>query len=202
MRWYLRKTFWLKVAAVIMSIVVAFVALLSYPQLFFHWSVSANNLILYSDQPFTPEAGKKVLELAYSKLSTSPIYITNDHYRVFVCNARWRQRLFFLNNYGVGGVNYYPITSNMFIRGSIIDQDRVVSPSGKLVDADRPLDYYVAHEITHTLDKKAVGWFHHEKLPRWVREGYPDYVGKGSTFNFADAKKQFLAGVQEMDPQK
>jgi hypothetical protein len=198
----LMKRFWLRVALVPVVATLAYAGLLAFPEPLFYWSIRAADLTLYSDRYFPPEAGRRVLELTHAKLASSPLFRAGDHYEIFVCNARWRQRLFFGLNYGVGGLNYYPITSNVFIRDSLIDQDRVVAPSGKLVGPDRPLNYYAAHEITHTLAKRAVGWYCHFKLPRWIREGYADYVGKGSSFKYADAERAFASDAREMDPQK
>ena len=36
-------------------------------------------------------------------------------------------------------------------------------------------------------------------MPQWVREGYADYVGKGRSFDYAEARRAFLAGAPEMD---
>jgi len=36
-------------------------------------------------------------------------------------------------------------------------------------------------------------------MPQWIREGYADYVGKGSDFNYAEACAAFLSGAPEMD---
>ena len=174
-------------------------ALLCYPQSFFAQSIEHQNLILYSDHPFNPEAGAQVLALAYQKLSASPLFSAKDHYSIFVCHARWRQRLFFNRVYGVGGVNFYPLTDNIFIRDSIIEENRLIGPSGKVVASDRPLDYFIAHEITHALTGKAIGPLRYYRLSEWVREGYADYVGKGEAFKYDEALRAFLANAPEMD---
>ena len=187
---------------VIAGMCIFYLILLCFPQPFFSWSVSANNLTLYSDQPFSSEAGKKVLELTQAKLAASELFLSQQHHTIFICNARWRQRLFFNYNYGVGGVNYYPITSNVFLRDAIIEENRLISPSGNLVPANRSLDYFVAHEITHTLTGQAIGGFRFYQLSEWVREGYADYVGKGASFNYEEARKAFLADAPEMNWEK
>jgi hypothetical protein len=64
---------------------------------------------------------------------------------------------------------------------------------------DRTLDYYVAHEITHQLTGQALGPARYFQLPRWVREGYADYVGKGNSFQYSEARRTFLARAPEMD---
>jgi len=177
-------------------------ALLCFPQPFFRSSVQADNLALYSDQSFAPDAGKKILETVEAKLAASPLYSSTERHSAFICNASWRQRLFFNRNYGVGGVNQYPLTTNIFLRDAVIEENRLVSPSGNQVPGDRTLDYFIAHEITHTLTVRAIGSLRYYKLPQWVREGYADYVAKGGAFDFESARNAFLAGAPEMDWQR
>src|SRR5215469_7613072 len=102
------KKAWLRILAIVILTACFCWALFGYPQPLFHWSVGAANLTLYSDRAFDEEAGKRVLEMARAKLSASPLYSADESHSAFICNARWRQRLFFTRHYGVGGVNYYP----------------------------------------------------------------------------------------------
>lgn len=173
--------------------------LLTFPNAFFYTSVSANNLALYSDQPFAPEIGRQVMEKVAAKLTASPLYSAGQTHAVYICNARWRQRLFFTYVYGAGGVNYYPVTTNVFLRDSLIEENCLIGPKGKRVPGERTLDYFIAHEITHTLTGQAVGGVAYHRLPQWVREGYADYVGKGAAFNYDEAQRAFLAGDPKMD---
>ena len=189
----------LKIALGCFVAIVLLWGLLSFPKAFFHTSARANNLALYSDQPFASERGKQVMEKAVAKLSTSPLYSAQQDHTVFICNARWRQRLFFTYVYGVGGVNYYPFTTNVFLRDSIIEENCLIGPSGQRVPGERTLDYFIAHEITHTLTGQAVGGVAYHRLPQWVREGYADYVGKGAAFNYDEAWRALLAGDPKMD---
>ena len=196
------KKFWLRATAALLGTLALYWALLCFPQPFFRSSVSANNLALYSDQPFSAEEGKKVLETVEAKLAASPLYSSEQHHTAFICNARWRQRLFFNCSYGAGGVNQYPLTSNVFLRDAVIEDNRLIGPAGKQVPGDRTLDYFITHEITHTLTVQAVGWFDYYNLPQWVREGYADYVAKGGAFNYDEARRAFLADAPEMDWKK
>lgn len=193
-----KKTF-LKLVMGIAGAVAGILFVLSVPHPFFRSSVSAKNLTLYSDQPFAPESGQRILELAEAKLSKSPLYSAQQKHLVFICNARWRQRLFFTYVYGAGGVNYYPFTTNVFLRDSIIEENCLIGPKGNRVPGERTLDYFVAHEITHTLTGQAIGGIPYQWLPQWKREGYADYVGKGDSFNYDEAKRAFLANDPKMD---
>ncbi len=195
----LNQKLWLKIGAAVVAILVLIGVLLNVPQPFFHTSVSAKNLTLYSDQAFTTESGQRVLELAEAKLATSPLYSAAQKHLIFICNARWRQRIFFTYQYGVGGVNYYPFTTNVFLRDSIIEENCLLGPNGNRVAGERTLDYFIAHEIAHTLTGQAVGPIDYHRLPQWKREGYADYIGKGVAFNYDEAKRAFLANDPKMD---
>jgi hypothetical protein len=158
--------------------------------------------VLHSDRPFSEAAARRVLQLAEAKLAGSPLYSGQQVYNIYLCNARWRQMLFFNKDYGVGGVAPYPVTSNVFLRGASVEDNRLISPRGAPVTGDRTLDYFIAHEVTHQLTGHAIGPLRYARLPQWVREGYADYVGKGSSFNYDEARRAFLAGAHEMDWKK
>ncbi len=194
-----KKKILLKIGVAIIAIVALLLVLPSLPQPFFHASVNAKNLTLYSDQPFAPAAGQQVLQLVEAKLAKSPLYSAEQKHLIFICNTRWRQRLFFTYVYGVGGVNYYPFTTNVFLRDSIIEENCLIGPGGNRLPGERTLDYFITHEIAHTLTGQAVGAIDYHRLPQWKREGYADYVGKGAAFNYDEARRAFLANDLRMD---
>jgi hypothetical protein len=181
---------------------VSLLLLICFPRPLFAHSISFEGLTLYSDKPFVPEAGTQVLAMAKAKLVRSPLYREGEEHAVFICNERWRQRIFFTYVYGVGGVNYYPITTNVYLRDADIAANRLIGPSGQPLAADRSLDYFIAHEITHTLTGRRVGGLGNRKLPRWVREGYADHVARGTTFDYASAVRALAAADRTMDYEK
>ena len=176
-----------------------YAALLSVPQPFFAHSVRAEDITLYSDRPLTEAATRKVLLSSLGKLTKSPLYAAHRGARVFICNERWREALFFNKHYGVGGVSPYPFTTNVFLREASFADNRLISHRGFPVPPPRTLDYYIAHELTHELTGRTVGPLRFYRMPQWIREGYADYVGKGDTFQYEEARQAFLSGVPEMD---
>jgi hypothetical protein len=83
--------------------------------------------------------------------------------------------------YGAGGVNFYPITRNVFLRNSDIDADTLYGRSGRPSEKPRSFTYYATHEIGHTLTAERLGILHlwNFRLPVWIREGTADYIGLG-----------------------
>jgi len=104
-------------------------------------------------------------------LAASPLYDGQAEFDIYICQSDWRQRLFFNLSYGVGGVALVPVTSNVFIRNSSIEENRVIGNSGAKVPCDRTLDYFIAHEIAHVLTWRKTGTIGYFLLPAWVREG-------------------------------
>jgi hypothetical protein len=182
-----------------LGLFAAYALLVCVPQPFFSHRVKAGGLTLYSDGPLQPAAAERVLALAGERLEKCPLYAAHPEAEVFICDARWRQRLFFNTRYGVAGVSLYPITHNVFLRDALVEQNRLISPAGKPVSGARTLDYYIAHEVTHELTGRRVGPVTFVRMPQWVREGYADYVAKGAGFDYAGTRTAFLAGAPELD---
>jgi len=188
-----------RMAFLTITIFAGYTLLLCVPQAFFSYSVRAEGITVYVDRPTSDSAAREVLRLSLQKLATSPLYRRNPAASVYVCNSRWRQLLFFNKYYGVAGLSPYPLTTNVFLRDASFENNRLISPRGVPVPGDRTLDYFVAHEVTHELTGRLVGPWRFYQMPQWVREGYADYVGKGASFNYAVARRSFLAGTFEMD---
>jgi hypothetical protein len=192
----------LRIAALTILLFAVYALILCIPSPFFGHSVRAHSLVLHSDRRFSELDARHILELAETKLASSPLYSNQQDHHIYICNSRWRQMLFFNKDYGVGGVAPYPVSPHIFLRNASISDNRLISPHGKPVPGDRTLDYFIAHEITHQLTGRAIGPARYARLPQWVREGYADYVGKGTPFNYVEARNAFLAGAPEMDWKK
>jgi hypothetical protein len=177
----------------------AFVLAISFPQSFFVTSANAGNLTLHSDRPFLSADGERVLRLAQTKLAATPLYVGQQEHHIFVSHSAWRRMLLLSHAFYAGGINYYPLTTNVFLRGANIELNRLKAPSGNPVPGSRTLDYYIAHEITHTLTGQSLGVINYYQLPRWKREGFADYVAKGSSFDFAEAVRALRKNDWRMD---
>jgi len=109
-------------------------------------------------------------------LDRSPLKASAHEYRLYVTNARWRQRLFFIPNRGAWGLAYaYPLGGRAFLTGADFAAGRVVH-WGYVGTPPRTLAYLCAHELTHIIAAEHVG-LRRFLVPRWAWEGLADYVG-------------------------
>ena len=162
----------------------------------FEHSVSHANLKLYSDLPFDREKGLKILKEAERRLSASPIYEMSHPHLGFVCNTEWRSEYFLQGKAKYGGLNYFSIAPHVFFARSRVDDDMMLSPENRPIAPPRTFTYYVVHEFTHSVVSHAVrekGW---RPPPKWLSEGYPDFVALGPGFTFEAA----MANYKNRDP--
>lgn len=173
---------------------------LAYPEPFFAYHTERGNLTLYSDRPFDAAKVQTVLARIEARVRTSPLDDGAAN-TILVANADWRQRLFMNVVYGVGGVNFYPLTRNVFLRNANIEQDQLIRPNGTPAEAPRSFTYFAAHEIGHSLTGARLGAAHlwNWRLPQWIQEGYADYVGLGGDVDIDALYRQYRAGDRMMD---
>lgn len=178
-------------------------ALLACPDLLFSYYTQRGRLELFSDQPFDSARAQALLANVDARLAKSSLNDTNTH-RIFICNADWRQHFLFNYAYGAGGVNFYPLTRNVFIRNADVDTGTVYGASGKPAEYPRTLAYFAAHEIGHTLTGEYLGISHlwNWRLPVWIREGTADYIGLGGDVDLSKLEARYRAHDPAFDPKK
>ena len=156
-------------AAVLLGATIA--GVLAYPQPFFAHRVAEGRLELYSDRPFDANAGRAILADVEARLDRSTLNDRRPH-RIFIVNAEWRRRLFFLWGYGAGGINFYPVAGGVFLRQADVEAGRLLKSDGTHVAPPRTLAYYAAHEIGHDFIAERIGAIANWRLPVWIREGH------------------------------
>jgi hypothetical protein len=173
---------------------------LCYPQPWFPHHAHLGRVALYSDQPL-PAAITPILATVNRRLAASAIDDPTLTHQVFLCSDRRRFAFFTNVRYRVGGVNYWYLNRNSFLRPAHVEANRLIGPSGREVPGDRTLAYFITHEVTHGLTVARIGRRAFWRLPAWVTEGYADYVGKGR-LDVPAALAELKASAPEMDPQR
>jgi hypothetical protein len=164
----------------------------------FPYRTQCDRIMLRSDEPFNEAAARSVLAAASAKLRSSAFFRPDISYTVCVCNSSWRRKFFFLVQSRAGGLHYY-FADTVFLSGAKIEENRLVSPSGRLILGDRTLDYFITHEVGHALAEKAVGVWQYHRLKDWIKEGYVDYVARGSALKSVKNRSDFLIESAEMN---
>lgn len=174
----------------LISTVVAYVLLLSFPQALFAHEISYRNLTVFSGEPLDQNI-YAVLDRVESRLATSEINNQEVKPRIFLANSFSFYSFLSLylgsNSFGKG---YAALpTSNIFINKSDLAKDLVFRNAP--ANNERSLSGVIAHETTHLLIKKKFGYWRNLTMPTWKKEGYAEYVRGGSTLPYETGVKMW-----------
>jgi len=183
----------------LLAATVIYALLLTYPQPLFAYELRHAGVALHADRPI-PDAMRVTLEGVRARLDRSPVAEPGRVQDVFVCMSGWRFALFARQHYRVGGIANVYVGQQVFLRASDMDHDRLIGPSGQPVAADRPLSYFITHEIMHIEQGRRLGRLGYLRLPQWIDDGYADYVARD--IDLGQALQGFKAGARELDPSR
>ncbi|WP_093558045.1 hypothetical protein [Pseudoduganella namucuonensis] len=187
--------------AALLLLLLAYLFLAANPEPMFKFRTTYQNYHVWSDRPI-PAGITGVLDDATRRWRTSTLYDSRTRVNIFFCYEPWR--LWFYGgrfDASMGGAAAGIVVENVFIRASDIAANRIYSPGpGPIADADqRPLSYFIAHEVTHSDVARRFGRLMMLRYPMWLVEGYADYVGKGGDFDFDLNHKLFMEGDRAMN---
>lgn len=152
--------------------------ILAYPGMFFAHARGNEAITFHSSTPLPPEA-VTVAEEVFVALENTPLGTLTHPVDIYMVDEGWPVRLFFAGSPSASGLTYPVIsTRNVFLRYVDLPNDRL-SFRGQSVPPPRTLSYYLIHEITHLMLAKYVGRLAIVDVPRWVNEGFADYVALG-----------------------
>jgi hypothetical protein len=156
---------------------ISFGTLILWPAPLFAYSLQVGKITVASDRPIPAVGGEHFLQDCEKLLERSPLKAERREYRLYVTNANWRKRLFFLLSPEAWGLAYsiYPFGGNAFLTGADFDAGRVVH-WGYVGTPPRTLAYLCAHELTHVIAAEHLG-LKRFLVPQWAWEGLADYVG-------------------------
>ena len=169
-----------KIILGILCIGFAYALTLCFPEFAFKNKLTIGFVTVYSDEEISIPEMTAILQTAESRLQKSVLYKPSTHQRIFIANNPIRWRYFTNINYKVGGINYVPLRHTIFLRKVDVKNNRLYGPSGKISGGDRTLDYYMTHEMTHTLEYQSMPRYKYPVKTNWVLEGYCEYVAHDS----------------------
>ncbi|HUL44045.1 MAG TPA: hypothetical protein VLY03_06770 [Bacteroidota bacterium] len=177
----------------ILGLLAIYLSFIVYPNVLFGHTLKYGHFNVHSTTAFGNNI-QTILDDAEKRLSASEIYNQNFTQDIYLCNgytlysflAPMSRKAFACN---------YPFINTIFIAHSDIEKNEAY----KYDEQDnyvRQLSQLIAHETTHTLIEKRLGFWKYRVLTTWKNEGYCEYIGYNSVDALKDAR-QFLATHKE-----
>lgn len=142
----------------------------------FRHSIVVDGMTIYSTEPI-PASAEKLLASVRDRLAGSPFWDPSHRFSVFVCNSPELYTTLTLTNRQSFAVS---LRVSGWIVIASADFDKNLSRAYKPAQNRRKLTGVLTHEMAHQLLDRKYGAF--ARIPRWVSEGYCDYLAGESSF--------------------
>ena len=150
-----------------------------FPYFFFSHKIEYKNYKIYSTSSISKNISN-VLNRVDNLISASELYTTNIEHRIFICNNLNLYTFFAPMARKAYGCNYR-MFGNIFVANCRIEKDIAFSNRNK--NNKRSLSGIIAHEVTHSLINKYMGWIKNKMLPKWKEEGYCEFIAQESSID-------------------
>jgi hypothetical protein len=181
---------------IIVATLVGYVLLLTFPQVLFAHEISYRNFKVYSREPLDQHI-YTVLDRVEDRLAVSEINNQAVKPRIFLTgSSSFYERLSLYvggNSFGKG----YALlpTNNVFINRSDAQSDLVFRSAP--ANNQRSLSGVIAHETTHLLIRKRLGYIRNVVLPAWKKEGYAEYIAGETTLDYETGIRMWKANPND-----
>ena len=147
-----------------------------YPQPLFGHQLDHKGITLYSTQPIPVDKGEELLSQIRSEISVSEIHDSKKKFEIFICNSKELYTFF------------GPLvrdTFGFFYLNTIIAHADLETNMAKAYRANhntRSFTSVATHEICHEMIRDKFGFLSSHTKPKWLQEGYCEYIAKESSF--------------------
>jgi hypothetical protein len=162
-----------------------------FPQMIFAHSVEAGGIRLYSMSAIREQAGP-LLEQVQARLARSELYQPGDTFKVFVCNSKTLYMLLAPGHRQAFGVSM-PVTDKIILADADLRDN--VAKAFRPTWNTRSFTGVVTHEIGHSLVRHRISVLASVRLPRWLSEGYSEYLAGEGSYPEADGDRMIAAGT-------
>jgi hypothetical protein len=170
-------------------VMLAYGTILAFPEPLFAHKYSYKNFCIYSRSPLDDRI-RVELEVVSQRLAASELNDPKITHRVFVTGSpSWYA--FFNGPYRGAMARNYEFNNSIFVPQLDLSRGLVVHFDGRTA----PIPEILAHEMTHTLERKRLGIINLWRAPFWKNEGYAEYIGNPRTVPITD-DLQVLDGLR------
>lgn len=175
---------------IVIGIFIASGLLFAFPQILFSCEIRHGNFVVYSTEKIHSDI-HFILDSVTRNLKTSVFYQPDLHQEIYFCNDRW---LYSCICFPSGKTFAGNFMKRVFVARADVSGNRAYR---QMDHKTRTLVNLITHETVHTLIIDEIGFYRDMNLPTWQKEGYCDYIARGSTPSFAEGISELCAGTNQ-----
>jgi hypothetical protein len=157
------------------------------PQLLaFPHQTRSGDSVVWSETPIDQEALDRVIARAERLVAASPIANAEESRHIFLTQDSWRWVWLANTSRGAFALTRH-LGHNVVVNRGDLAADRVVND--RKIGGSRRLSSVIAHEMTHGVLLRRFGIVATAMKPRWLVEGYCDYIAGESALTAAEVRQ-------------
>ena len=149
-----------------------------YPQPLFGYQFDHEGITLYSTQPIPLDKGEVLLSQIRTDIGASEIHDEKQKFKVFICNHK--SLYTFLGPLSRDAFGFTSMARKIIIARADLESNKAMAYREE--HNARSFTSVVAHEIGHEMIKDEFGFLTAHTAPKWLNEGYCEYLSKESSF--------------------
>lgn len=158
-------------------ILLLYLGVMFYPQPLFGHQLEHEGITLYSTDPIPTERGKALLSQIRSKIRFSKLHNERQEFQIFLCNGKPLYTFFSpLSRSGFGQTSVF---GNIIIADANLDTN--IATAFRDEYNERSFVGVATHEIGHEMIKDEFGLLSAYRAPKWLNEGYCEYISGESS---------------------
>jgi hypothetical protein len=169
-----------RVSTPIAALLGTYILLVLFPQPLFAHTVEYQNFRIHSHD-LIPANIYPLLDEVTQKLVRSELKSPARVHKIFLCSSKREFAFFAPHRRSATSLNYQ-LGHNIFVAPTDIKENRV----GYRGHYGSTLTWIVTHEIVHSLEQDAIGFWPALALPFWKPEGYAEFISEESGINLRD----------------
>ncbi|MBU3991697.1 MAG: hypothetical protein KKA12_03995, partial [Alphaproteobacteria bacterium] len=162
------------------------------PLLLFPYKTELRGFTVRSELPLSRAELEPVLADAERRIATSPLARGKQPRNLYLTIGTWRWNWVALTQRNNFAVSRFLTDSIIFNR---TDVARNIVHSRRQIGSTRALSSDIAHEVAHGMIRHHFGMLTALTAPKWVIEGYCDYVAGESTLSEAEVARLQNANI-------
>ena len=168
----------LKFERAVSVILLLYLGVMFYPQPLFGHQLEHEGITLYSTEPIPLERGKALLSQIRSKIRVSELHKEKQAFQIFLCNSK--PLYTFFSPFSRSSFGHTNVFSNIIIADANLDTN--IATAFRSEHNERSFTGVATHEIGHEMIKDEFGVLSAYRAPKWVNEGYCEYISGESSF--------------------
>lgn len=170
-----------------------YLGVMFYPEPLFGHQLEHEGITIHSTQPIPSEKAKTLISQIRTEIRESELHNEKQVFQIFLCNSK--PLYTFFNPFSRNSFGQTNLSSKIIIANTNLDTN--IATAFRDEHNERSFVGVATHEIGHEMIKDELGLLSAYRAPKWLNEGYCEYISGESSFPEKEGIEMIAKGKGE-----